>query len=116
MNLEKIMKILGAEVCCGTVRNDWDIAMVGASDLMSDVLTFIQPDALLLTGLTNPQVVRTADVAEVKVICFIRGKKPTEETIELAYDKGIVLFKTQCSMFKACGRLYRAGLADCLQK
>jgi len=115
MKLKKIKEILDADVCCGTINDSHEIMMVCASDLMSDVLTFIKPNALLLTGLTNPQVVRTADVAEVKVICFVRGKEPTEETIKLADEKGILLIKTKCSMFEACGRLYEANMVDCLK-
>ena len=80
------------------------------ADLMSDVLASIQPNALLLTGLCNPQVVRTAQMADVTAIIFVRGKQPAIETIQLAIDEGIPLVSSPFGMFELCGRLYTAGL------
>ena len=82
-------------------------------DLMSDVLAFIKADALLLTGLTNAQVIHTAEVADIDSICFVRGKKPDESVIALAEEKDITLLATDLRMFESCGRLYREGLAGC---
>jgi predicted transcriptional regulator len=82
------------------------------ADLMSDVLAYIQPEAVLLTGLCNPQVVRTADMADVAAIVLVRGKKPPQETIALALEKNIPLISTPFGMFEACGRLYQAGLTS----
>jgi len=76
-------------------------------------LSFIKPNSLLLTGLTNPQVIRTAEMADIKAICFIRGKKPDKETVELAKSKNIPLLLTDLPMFEACGKLYKEGLAGC---
>jgi len=77
---------------------------------MSDVLAAIQPDAILLTGLCNPQVVRTAQMADVRAIIFVRGKRPSQETIQLAEQENIPLISSAYGMFELCGRLYQAGL------
>ncbi|NIM97197.1 MAG: hypothetical protein GTO24_03640, partial [candidate division Zixibacteria bacterium] len=90
-----------------------DIEMACGCDLMSDVLSFVKPNSLLLTGLTNPQVVRTAEMADLKAICFVRGKKPERETVEMAEAKDIPLLVTPLPMFESCGRLYQAGLPGC---
>lgn len=79
---------------------------------MSDVLASIQPDAVLLTGLTNPQVVRTAQMSDVAAIVFVRGKKPPQETIDLAEAEGIPLITSPFGMFELSGRLFEAGLAS----
>lgn len=80
------------------------------ADLMSDVLASIQPNAVLLTGLCNPQVVRTAQMADVAAVIFVRGKVPTSDIIELAQGEGIPLITAPFGMFELCGRLYKAGL------
>ena len=113
MILEKIKKILEAEIITGAKDLQMEIKMGCGCDLMSDVLAFIKSNSLLLTGLTNPQVIRTAEMADIKVVCFIRGKKPGKETVELAKSKNIPLLLTDLPMFEACGRLYKEGLAGC---
>jgi predicted transcriptional regulator len=80
------------------------------ADLMSDVLAYIQPEAVLLTGLCNPQVVRTSQMADVAAIVLVRGKNPPQETIDLANAEGIPLITSPYGMFELCGRLYQAGL------
>ena len=82
------------------------------ADLMSDVLASIQPDAVLLTGLCNPQVVRTAQMADVSAIVIVRGKSVPPETIELAEQECIPLISSPYGMFELCGRLYQAGLSS----
>ena len=77
---------------------------------MSDVLAFIKPNALLLTGLTNVQSVRTANVAEVKAIVYVRGKFPDKDAVALAQEEGIVLLATNLPLYESCGRLYARGL------
>lgn len=77
---------------------------------MSDVLAFGKPGILLLTGLTNAQSVRTADIIEAKAIVYVRGKKPNSEGIEIAKNKGIPIFSTKFMMYSACGLLYNHGL------
>ena len=77
---------------------------------MSDVLASIQPNALLLTGLCNPQVVRTAEMADVSAIVFVRGKHPPKETLDLANLENIPIISSPFGMFEICGRLYQVGL------
>lgn len=79
-------------------------------DLMSDVLAFVKEQTLLMTGLINSQVIRTAEMMDIKAICFVRGKNPPEEVIELANKKGIVLLKTEESLYISCGKLYEQGI------
>lgn len=114
MKLKEIKKNLDAELIIGDEYLDKNIEMACGSDLMSDVLTFIKPNSLLLTGLTNLQVLRTAEMAEIIGICFVRGKKPQNETIKLANkEKKIFLLTTRLSMYEACGRLFKKGLRGC---
>lgn len=113
MKLKQLKDVLQAKVLYGDDCMDSEILMVCGSDLMSDVLAFIKADALLLTGLTNVQVVRTAEMAEVSAVCFVRGKKPPDETIKLAEQNNMPLLTTKMSMFEACGRLFKEGLPSC---
>ncbi|MHC4544347.1 MAG: DRTGG domain-containing protein [Planctomycetota bacterium] len=113
MKLKDIERILGAETVTGNELLQEDIEMACGCDLMSDVLSFVKPNSLLLTGLTNPQVVRTAEMADLQAVCFVRGKKPDQETIEMAEAKDIPLLVTPIPMFESCGRLYQAGLPGC---
>jgi len=110
MTLAEIIKLLDGEVIFGNGQLDTEVNSGAAADLMSDVLYHAQPGAILLTGLINPQVVRTAEMAEIKAICFVRGKKPDAETIRLAKEKHIPLLATGLPMYEACGRLYEQGL------
>ena len=89
---------------------DMDIQCICASDLMSDVLAFSEPGSILLTGLCNPQVVRTVEMADIAAIVFVRDKHPPPGTVALAKEKGIPLVTTPHTMFEMCGRLYKAGL------
>lgn len=113
MILEDIRKILEAEVIAGDKLLNRDIETACGCDLMSDVLSFVKSGAMLLTGLTNPQVVRTAEMADLAAICFVRGKKPDAETIEMAKSKDIPLLTTHLLLFESCGRLHRKGLCGC---
>jgi predicted transcriptional regulator len=81
-----------------------------ASDLMSDVLLFTKPNMLLITGLTNPQAIRTCDMAEAPAVVFARGKYPPRETLELAEEMGIAVLLSPYTMFETAGLLYVAGL------
>ncbi len=113
MTLNEIKEILNAEVVVGHSDLMMEIKMGCGCDLMSDVLAFTKAESLLLTGLTNPQVVRTAEMADIVAICFTRGKKPDEETIRLAKSKGLPLLATRLPMFESCGRLYKSGVEGC---
>ena len=113
MTLEDIKSLLEAEVIVGNNLLNQEVKMACGSDLMSDVLAFVKPESLLLTGLTNPQVVRTAEMADVTAICFVRGKKPGKATIAMAESKNIPLLTTPIPMFESCGRLWKRGLPGC---
>ncbi len=106
MTLNEIKDILQAEVLTSNFTEDMKIELVCSTDLMSDVLAYSKPEVLLLTGLVDGAAVRTADIAHVKAIVFVRGKRPSKETITLANEKNIPLLATKLSMFEACGRLY----------
>jgi len=108
--LQKIAETLDAEVILGNEDLDKEIKMVCGADLMSDVLAFTKSESLLLTGLTNPQAIRTAEMADVVAICFVRGKKPDSATIELAKEKKMPLLSTRFPMYESCGRLYEQGM------
>jgi len=113
MTLKDAAEILEAEVLVGANLDEIEVVMGCGADLMSDVLAFTKKGTLLLTGLTNAQVVRTGEMADIVGICFVRGKRPPEETIGLARRTGLPLLATRLPMFEACGRLYRAGLKGC---
>lgn len=89
---------------------DIEIKSAFASDLMSDVLSLVNGDIVLLTGLTNIQTIRTAEMKDIKCIIFVRGKIPDESVILLAEEKGICLLSTQYIMFYSCGILFANGL------
>ena len=110
MTLAELIESISGRVLTDNV--DLNVKVEGGcgADLMSDVLASIQPNAVLLTGLCNPQVVRTAQMADVAAIVFVRGKVPTHDIIELAQDEGIPLISAPFGMFELCGRLYKAGL------
>jgi predicted transcriptional regulator len=113
MTLSEVRSTLEARVFAGEDHLERDVQLACGSDLMSDVLSFVKPNALLLTGLTNAQVVRTAEMADIRCVCFVRAKEPREETVKLAREKGLVLMSTSLTMYESCGRLYRNGLAAC---
>jgi len=113
MTLEEVRRILEAEVITGTDLDETELEMACGADLMSDVLAFSKKGALLLTGLSNAHVVRTCEMAEIAAICFVRGKRPPEDTVRLATACGLPLLTTQLPMFEACGRLYQGDLKGC---
>ena len=110
MKLSDVLQIIEGKVISKDVDLDLEVTSGGGADLMSDVLAFAQDGMLLITGLTNPQVVRTADMAGTAAIVFVRGKIPPPETIALAAEKRIPLLASPYTMFETCGRLYKAGL------
>lgn len=112
MLIDEIKKILAAEDLYQPefTYEDRDITTACGADLMSDVLAFSQEKTLLLTGLINPQVVRTAEMTDIDLIIFVRGKQPPEDTIKLAKEKEIMLLKCNYSLFHSCGLLYQHGI------
>ena len=91
---------------------DEEVRSACGSDMMSDVLAFSKDHSILLTGLCNPQVIRTAEMLDIVCIIFVRGKKPDESMLEMANERGLVILSTGHRMFSACGMLYKAGLGS----
>ncbi|MBC8530733.1 DRTGG domain-containing protein [Gehongia tenuis] len=110
MKIGEIKESLEAEVLCGEDLMDLEILSGCGADLMSDVLAFVKEKIVLLTGLTNPHVIRTAEMLDVSCIVFVRGKKPTPDILEMATERGIAVLSTGETLFTACGRLYEKGL------
>jgi predicted transcriptional regulator len=110
MKISEIKEILKAEVLIGEDLLDKTVVAAGGADLMADVLSAVAKGAVLLTGLTTEQVLRTAKVADVTAVVFVRGKKPDEPVLELARSFNIPVLLTQYSLFVASGRLYMNGL------
>lgn len=110
MELNKVKEILEAKILCGEDKMNTEVKAACGCDLMSDVLAFVKDQALLLTGLMNSQVVRTAEMMDMKAIVFVRGKTPSEEILELAQDAGIVVLSTELPLYLSCGKLYSNGL------
>jgi len=110
MKICEVKEVLNAEVLCGDDLLENEVSYAFGSDLMSDVLAFVKGKTLLLTGLTNQQVVRTAEMADLSAIVFVRGKKPGEDIVQLATEKDIALLLTRDTMYTASGKLYSNGL------
>ena len=112
MLLSDVKKVLNAELLTSDaeVLDKTEILTACGCDLMSDVLAFVKEQTMLLTGLINSQVIRTSEMMDIKAICFVRGKTPTPEVIELANEKGIALLSTENSLYISCGKLYEQGI------
>ena len=110
MNINELVEITEGKLINDKVDLNRIIKGGCGADLMSDVLASVQPEAVLLTGLCNPQVVRTSLMADVSAIIFVRGKNPHDETIKLAEKEKMPLISSPFGMFELCGRLYKAGL------
>jgi predicted transcriptional regulator len=111
-SIDELIQILDAKVVLDSGWLKDGIGCVYASDLMSDILSNSKPNSLLLTGLINSQTVRTAEMIEIAAVCFVHGKLPHSETVELAKQNSLPLLTTKYSMFEACGKLYSAGMKD----
>ena len=110
MQIRKIVELLNAQVLCGEDHLDGVVNSACGCDMMSDVLAFVKDQAVLMTGLCNAQVIRTAEMMDIVCIVFVRSKKPDENMIELANEREIPLLCTGHRMFSACGMLYEKGL------
>lgn len=110
MYLKEVREILDAEVLCGEDKLDTEVLSACGSDFMSDVLAYVKNQAVLLTGLVNPQVIRTADMMDMKCIVFVRGKRPDANMLALAEERGMVVMATTLPMYPSCGKLYHNGL------
>ncbi|MEA5039835.1 MAG: DRTGG domain-containing protein [Clostridiaceae bacterium] len=110
MKISRIAEVLGATVAAGQDLLDTEVRNACGSDMMSDVLAYVKDQGVLLTGLVNPQVVRTAEMTDIHCIVFVRGKQPDENLLRLAGERSIAVLCTRLDMYRACGRLYAEGL------
>ena len=110
MKISEIKELLGAELLVGEELLANDVSYAFCSDMMSDVLAYVKEQGVLITGLVNPQVIRTANMMDMVCVIFARGKTPTEEMIELASECGVAIIRTDKRAFETCGLLYAAGL------
>jgi len=116
VTLNEVVKILNADILVGQDQLEMEVKTAFGADLMSDVLAFAKSGSLLLTGLTNPQVIRTADILDIAAIIMVRGKKPAPETIRLAEELGIPILSTKFILFETAGRLYEKGFRGCIER
>ena len=110
MTVLQLKEILSAELLCGGDHLDREVQTACGSDMMSDVLAFVKDQGVLITGLSNSQVIRTANMMDMVCIVFVRGKVPGDAILDLARELDIVVLKTELEMFTSCGKLYQAGL------
>ncbi len=110
MKISQVKELLDAKVICGEEDLGRHVYSACGSDMMSDVLAYVKDQSVLLTGLVNPQVIRTAEMMDMVCIVFVRNKQPSAEMIELARESGIVLLASEKRMYEACGKLYANGL------
>ncbi len=110
MKINEIAKLLEAEIRCCPEKADSEVCSACGSDMMSDVLAFVKDQAVLLTGLVNSQVLRTAEMMDMRCVVFVRNKQPSEEMLAIARESGIVVMTSPLRMYEACGVLYAGGL------
>ena len=113
MKFEQIRQILNAQVtCCPELMDTESSAAAYASDMMSDVLAFVSDQTVLLTGLINEQVIRTAAMLDMRCVILVRGKQPTPGMLQLAQQNGIAILTTGFNLYEACGKLFSSGLRE----
>ncbi len=110
MKLKEIMELLDATLLCGEDKLDMEVEGAFASDFMSDILAYVSDQKLLLTGMINPQVIRTAEMVDMHFILFVRGKMPDANMLALAEDSDIAVLSTKKLMYTSCGLLYKNGV------
>lgn len=110
MKIKEISEILNAEILTNLNNEEKEIQYGFASDLMSDVLAYANSESLLVTGLNNAQVIRTAEMMDMSTVLFVRGKKPCKEILELAQENSVTVLATNYTMFKTCGLLVVNGM------
>jgi GTP:adenosylcobinamide-phosphate guanylyltransferase len=113
MTIAEAAAVLDCQVVCGNENLDKPLFSACGADLMSDVLAFAKHGCILLTGMVNQHVVRTAEMLDVVCIVFVRGKKPAGDVLELAEQTGVTLMTCDATLYEACGRLYKQGLPPC---
>ncbi len=113
MILKEIVTLLEADVLTSNADLDKEVPCAFASDLISDILMCTKEPTLLLTGLTNPQVIRLSDMIDLLGIVFVRGKVPPAELVQMAEERNLVLISTKLTMYRSSGILYNTGLRSC---
>ena len=116
MKLHEVKEILDADVIVGIEKLDMEVKTAFGADLMSDVLAFAKPGSLLLTGLTNAQVIKTAATRNIAAIILVRGKQPSSEAINAAKELQIPILATKYILFETAGILYSKGIVGCIKK
>ena len=116
MKLKEVKEILNAAVLAGPDLLEREVKTAFGADLMSDVLSFAKSGCMLLTGLTNTHLIRTADILEIAAIIIVRGKKLSPETVHLAKEVNIPVLSTKYILFEAAGRLYEKGIRGCVER
>ena len=112
MTVAEAVSLLEGQFFCGEDSAGREISSACGADLMSDVMAFVKDRVLLLTGLVNPQVIRTATLLDIHAIIFVRGKVPSRDMIDMAAESDIILGGTKLPMYISCGKLYEAGLRE----
>ncbi|MDR0503358.1 MAG: hypothetical protein LBH16_08570 [Treponema sp.] len=112
MTVAEAVSLLEGQFFCGKENGDMEVLSACGADLMSDVMAFVKERVLLLTGLVNPQVIRTAELLDIHAIFFVRGKAPSVDMIDMAIESEIILCGTKLPMYVSCGKLYQAGLTQ----
>jgi len=112
MTVAEAVSLLDGQFYCGEDKAGIEISSACGADLMSDVMAFVKDRVLLLTGLVNPQVIRTAALLDIHAVIFVRGKAPSRDMIDMAEESDIILAGTKLTMFISCGKLYEAGLRE----
>ena len=110
MKVNEIAALIDAHIVCGSDKAELEIDSAFGSDMMSEVLAYVKDQAVLVTGLNNPQVIRTADMMDMVCVVYVRGKRPDALSLELAIDSNICVMTTKTPMFACCGILYENGL------
>ena len=116
MTIRDVMKIVEGTVLTGEDKLDSPVDTACGSDLMSDVLAFVKDKTVLITGLINTHVVRTAEMLDITCIVFSRGKQPNDEILEMAQEADIAVLSTRMTTYTACGELYTHGLPGTREK
>jgi predicted transcriptional regulator len=116
LKLQEVKEILDADVIVGAEKLDMEVQTAFGADLMSDVLAFAKAGSLLLTGLTNSQVVKTAATRNIAAIILVRGKQPSPEAVNMAKELQIPILATKYILFETAGILYTKGIVGCLKK
>lgn len=110
MTVSHIKALLDAQLLFGESYLDKEVHTACGSDMMSDVLAYVKDQSVLITGLCNPQVIRTAEMMDIICIIFVRGKRPDEAMLSMASERGICILASDKTLFTTCGLLYAAGL------